>query len=64
MTELKDLPYAIIGRELVANIDGMWVQVPTRVNGDTVHWHMRAVKPFRILVTTTILTFPNTCFLV
>ncbi|MEP1933331.1 MAG: cupin domain-containing protein [Paracoccaceae bacterium] len=39
MTEPKDLPYTITGRELVAKIDGMRVQVLTLASGDTVPWH-------------------------
>lgn len=39
MTEPSDLPYTITGRELVAKIDGMRVQVLTLASGDTVPWH-------------------------
>lgn len=39
MTEPKDLPYTIAGRELVAKIDGLRVQVLTLASGDTVPWH-------------------------
>ncbi len=39
MTAPKDLPYTIAGRELVAEIPGMRVQVLTLAPGEVVPWH-------------------------
>ncbi len=39
MTEPKDLPYRIAGRELVSEADGMRVQLLTLVHGKGIPWH-------------------------
>jgi quercetin dioxygenase-like cupin family protein len=39
MTAPKDLPYTIAGRELVAEGDGLRVQILTLAEGEEVPWH-------------------------
>ena len=39
MTAPKDLPYTIAGRELVAEADGLRVQVLTLASGERIPWH-------------------------
>ncbi len=39
MTAPKDLPYRIAGRELVAENDGLRVQILTLGNGENIPWH-------------------------
>ena len=39
MTAPRDLPYTIAGRELVAEISGLRVQVLTVANGERIPWH-------------------------
>ncbi len=39
MTAPKDLPYRIAGRELVAEADGLRVQILTLAAGECVPWH-------------------------
>ncbi len=39
MTAPKDLPYRIAGRELVAENDGLRVQILTLGTGENVPWH-------------------------
>ncbi len=39
MTAPKDLPYGIAGRELVAEHDGLRVQILTLGNGENIPWH-------------------------
>lgn len=39
MTDPKDLPYAIEGRQLIAEAPGLRVQILTLGNGEAVPWH-------------------------
>lgn len=39
MTALEDLPYSIAGHDIVADADGMRVQVMTLGAGEAVPWH-------------------------
>jgi hypothetical protein len=39
MTALEDLPYSIAGHDIVAEADGMRVQVMTLAAGEEVPWH-------------------------
>lgn len=39
MTDPKDLPYAIEGRQLIAEAPGLRVQILTLGNGEDVPWH-------------------------
>lgn len=39
MTDTKDLPYAIEGRQLIAEAPGLRVQILTLGNGEDVPWH-------------------------
>ena len=39
MTAPKDLPYRIAGRELIAESDGLRVQILTLANGENIPWH-------------------------
>ena len=39
MTALEDLPYSIAGHDIVAEADGMRVQVMTLAEGEEVPWH-------------------------
>ncbi len=43
MTAPKDLPYRIAGRELVAENDGLRVQILTLGDGENVPWHYHSV---------------------
>ncbi len=43
MTAPKDLPYRIAGRELVAENDGLRVQILTLGRGENVPWHYHSV---------------------
>ncbi len=43
MTAPKDLPYRIAGRELVAENDGLRVQILTLARGENVPWHYHSV---------------------
>ena len=39
MTEPKDLPYSIAGRELLAETEGLRVQILTLAAGECIPWH-------------------------
>ena len=39
MTDPRDLPYTIAGRDLVSEADGLRVQVMTLAAGDVIPWH-------------------------
>lgn len=43
MTKPQDLPYTISGREQVAEISGVRVQVLTLENGEIIPWHYHSI---------------------
>ncbi len=43
MTAPKDLPYTIVGRELVGQVEGMRVQILSLAPGETVPWHYHTI---------------------
>ena len=43
MTELKDLPYSIQSRELIARTDGLKVQILTLAVGEEIPWHSHTI---------------------
>ena len=45
MTDPKDLPYSISGREMIAETGGLRVQILTLGEGEKVSWHFKYILP-------------------
>ena len=47
MSDQKDQPYTIAGREMIANTPDLRVQILTLTEGQEIPWHHHAIHPVK-----------------